>query len=166
MSWMTSHCHWCHGWRHHVMEMPRCKCTLLGNLTMAGNAMFVSVWPGELGGNPIGSALVIQITNKDWTFWNSTIAYGTSVLKHGSFGRANRRKKPSERKIRANKFQNFSFIWSSPGQSFLGWNLMFRWKDRLLLHIAVYNFLKVVYHITLGRTPPPPAHIPKPYINR
>ncbi len=32
--------------------------TLLGSLMMAGNAMFVSVWADESGGNPIGSALV------------------------------------------------------------------------------------------------------------
>ena len=78
------HCIWRHGWSHianghvwwhhssYVMEMPwqvchntwmpRCKCTHLGNLMMAGNAMFVSVWAGESGGNPIGSALV---------FWNT-----------------------------------------------------------------------------------------------
>ncbi len=80
------HCIWCHGWCHiangvmgdntiavnvaswkcpgnafHDAWMPRCKCTPLGNLMVAGNAMFVSVWPGESGGKPIGSALVILI---------------------------------------------------------------------------------------------------------
>ena len=46
------------------------------NLMMAGNAMFVSVWVGESGGNPIGSALVLN--NTDYNTM-SLLLYGGKV---------------------------------------------------------------------------------------